>query len=71
MLSVVIFAFGVIFIMAGWWLAVSSGEDPKRMGLGTLILCLGYSMFSWAINMTIKEGEQNRAPGPPSAPAAA
>jgi len=71
MLSIVIFAFGVIFIMAGFFTVASSdGSDGKMKGLGILILCLGYSMFSCGINMTIKEGDQNHVAGSPGPPAA-
>ena len=61
MLSLVLQILGVIFILAGWFLAVfkgGGGSDTKMMGLGVFILCLGYSMFSWGLNMMLKEGEK-------------
>jgi hypothetical protein len=54
---------GVIFIFAGFFVAVikgSGGSDPKRTGLGVLILCLGYAMVSWGIHSMLKEGEKIR-----------
>jgi hypothetical protein len=63
MLSLAIQILGVIFIIAGWFLAVfkgGGGSDPKMLGLGVLILCLGYSMVSWGMNMNMKEGEKIR-----------
>ena len=60
MSNLLITILGVILIAAGWFVAVikgGAGGDPKMLGFGTFILCLGCSMTSLGMKRTLDKKE--------------